>query len=220
VLVVCDGVSSSPRSDECAALAAAAVRDMLARHLQTGDVSGGVSGAIVSTAIQAGHDLSCRQLAGVRGDPPGATIAVAVIFRGKLVVGWVGDSRVYWVSPSGGELLTRDHSVVNEVVARGEMTESEAMGSAFAHTITRCIGPLEGEVVEPDVATRDLDGPGWVVVCSDGLWNYTPAVQQLVSVVHAVSSNPNATALARALANYGLIQGGQDNISVVVYRND
>ncbi|HEU4404247.1 MAG TPA: PP2C family serine/threonine-protein phosphatase [Polyangiaceae bacterium] len=218
VLVVCDGVSSSPRSDECAALAAAAVRDMLARHLYTGDVTNGVDGATVSAAIQAGHDLTCRQLAGARGEPPGATIAVALLFHNKLIVGWVGDSRVYWVGPGGGELLTRDHSVVNEVVARGEMTESEAMGSPFAHTITRCIGPLEGDRVEPDVASRELTGPGWVIVCSDGLWNYTPTVQQLVSVVHAISSSENATALARALANYGLIQGGQDNISVVVYR--
>jgi serine/threonine protein phosphatase PrpC len=220
VLVVCDGVSSSPRSDECAALAAAAVRDMLARHLHAGDVSKGFDGEQVAAAIRAGHELTCRHLAGARGEPPGATIAVAVIYQGKLVVGWVGDSRVYWVGAAEGELLTRDHSVVNEVVARGEMTESEAMGSPFAHTITRCIGPLEGDEVEPDVSTRQLTDPGWIIVCSDGLWNYTPSVQQLVSIVHATSASENATALARALANYGLIQGGQDNISVVVYRHD
>lgn len=218
VLVVCDGVSSSPRSDECAALAAAAVRDMLARHLHTGDVGAGVDGATVAAAIRAGHDLTCRQLAGARGEPPGATIAVALLFDAKLTVGWVGDSRVYWVGAEGGELLTRDHSVVNEVVARGEMTESEAMVAPFAHTITRCIGPLEGDEVEPDVATCDLTDPGWIIVCSDGLWNYTPTVQQLASVVRATSASSNATALARTLANYGLIQGGQDNISVVVYR--
>ena len=106
------------------------------------------------------------------------TIAGRPLYRRRFTVGWVGDSRAYWVSPLGSELLTQDHSWANETVARGEMTEAQAMAAPLAHALTRCLGPLEveDEIVEidPDVrAAADLLGTrAATVLCTDGQWNY------------------------------------------------
>ena len=80
------------------------------------------------------------------------------------------------MSSTGGELLTRDHSWVNEAVERGDLSEEDALRQPLAHALTHCLGPLENEgesidQVDPEVRARDLPGPGMVVLCSDGLWN-------------------------------------------------
>jgi PPM family protein phosphatase len=92
---------------------------------------------------------------------------------------------------------------------------------ALAHTITRCLGPLEvGNVVAdilPEVKSRDLTGPGVVLLCSDGLWNYTPAPDDLSRVLRALPDDRNAVSVARLFVNYALARGGQDNVSVAIH---
>lgn len=104
---------------------------------------------------------------------------------------------------------------MNEVVSRGEMTLDEARCSPNAHAITRCLGPLEGPTVEPDTRETWLRGPGALVLCTDGLWNYTPTAPALAAAVHAVIE-PGADGLAHALVEFALDQGGFDNVSVAV----
>jgi serine/threonine protein phosphatase PrpC len=127
--------------------------------------------------------------------------------------------------------LTEDHSWANEAVARGEVTEAEAMRSPLAHALTRCLGPLEisdPEVaaagkrrigdVHPDVRARDLPGPGWVVLCSDGFWNYFSSAKEVAALVRGVGASTPAV-LARRLVNHALARGGQDNTTALVYEH-
>jgi PPM family protein phosphatase len=138
-----------------------------------------------------------------------------------MTVGWVGDSRAYWVTPKGAELLTRDHSWVNEVVQLGRMTEEEAMRAPEAHTITRCLGPLEvGDTLaeaEPEVRARDVPGPGVLLLCTDGFWNYTPELASLSELLRAAGEGAGAEEIARVSVNHALSRGGHDNVSVAVY---
>ena len=155
-------------------------------------------------------------------EPPGTTLVAALVFRATLVVGWVGDSRAYWISPRGAELLTRDHSWAAEAVLRGEMTDAQAMAAPLAHALTRCLGPLElsGEKIEevaPDVCVRELSGPGHVVLCTDGVWNYFPSAHELAGVLRAAGAGASTALLARCLVNHALARGGEDNASVAVY---
>jgi serine/threonine protein phosphatase PrpC len=173
-------------------------------------------------AIRAAHLAICAQhVADPVADPPGTTIAAALVFRKRLTVGWVGDSRGYWLTGRGAEQLTHDHSWVNEAIARGEVKDADEVQGALAHTITKCLGPLEvGDVpseIEPDVRSRDLAGPGLVLLCSDGLWNYAPKSTDIAAVIRAAEEETNAVEVARVLVNYALARGGQDNVSVAVY---
>jgi serine/threonine protein phosphatase PrpC len=222
VIVVCDGVSSSRDSDKAAEVAARTTRDVLAHFARSGDIQFESATAAMATAIRSAHLAVCTDAVDRQvNNPPGTTIVAALIHRRRLILGWVGDSRAYWVTPRGAELLSRDHSWVNEAIDRGEMTEAEAMTSPHAHTITRCLGPLEaGEVfseAEPDVKVRELLAPGVLMLCSDGLWNYTLEAETLARVIEEAGPDAPAGVLARRLINHALVSGGHDNVSVSVY---
>jgi serine/threonine protein phosphatase PrpC len=222
VLVVCDGVSSSTHADQASTAASKVARDALVHFARSGDILREGSSSAVVAAIRAAHVAVCTS--GIEfgsGPPPGTTIVVALVFRKSLTVGWVGDSRAYWVSEQGAELCTTDHSWINEAVARGEVTEAEAQLSPLAHALTRCLGPLETDAttiadVEPDVRTKALPGPGKLVLCTDGLWNYFPSAPAIAGLVHGAGKDASAAAIARFLVCHALAQGGGDNVSVAV----
>jgi PPM family protein phosphatase len=222
VMVVCDGVSSSPHSALASSTAARAARDALDHFLRSPDVVHESGTSAVAVAIRAAHLAICAaHVAAPVSDLPGTTIVVGVVYKSRLTVGWVGDSRVYWLSPRGAELLTHDHSWVNEAIARGEVKDASEVQGSLAHTITRCLGPLEvGDIpaeVEPDVRSRELTGRGVILLCTDGLWNYAPAAEDLERVLRALPDDRNAVAVARLFVNYALARGGHDNVSVAIH---
>src|SRR6185369_18079873 len=161
----------------------------------------------VAQAIRAAHLAICAaHAADPVSEPPGTTIAAALVYKKRLTVGWVGDSRAYWLTTRGAEQLTHDHSWVNEAIARGEVKDADEVQGALAHTITRCLGPLEvGDTpaeIEPDVRSREIPGPGLVLLCSDGLWNYAPKPADIAAVMRAAPEDARAPAIARLLVNY------------------
>jgi serine/threonine protein phosphatase PrpC len=222
ILVVCDGVSCSTHAEQASNVAAKTACDALAHFAKSGDISHEAATSAMAAAIRAAHVAVCSaQIEPSEKEPPGTTIVAALVYRRRLTVGWVGDSRAYWVGPHGAELLTRDHSWVAEAVARGELTEDEALRQPLAHALTRCLGPLESSdssaSVEPDVRARDLPGAGYVVLCSDGLWNYFPNASDIAALVRAAGEGAVPQAIAWRLVNHALHRGGGDNVSVAVY---
>jgi serine/threonine protein phosphatase PrpC len=228
VLVACDGVSSSSHAATASMIAATIARDALAHHARSGDIEHEAASWAVVAAIHAAHIAVCAENLG-HGDegPPATTIVVALVYGNQLTVGWVGDSRAYWLTNDGAELLTRDHSWINDTVDTGRMTEGEAAREPLAHALTRCLGPVEaGDTtpVEPDVRGRLLVGPGHLVLCTDGLWNYYPdpgTLSKLVRSACAISqAGTSAARVARHLVNHAIARGGGDNVSVAVYVHD
>ncbi len=225
VLVVCDGVSSSTHAEQASAIASKTACDALAHFARSGDVAFEAATAAMSQAIRAAHLAICASnIEHADAEPPGTTIVAGFVYKRRLTVGWVGDSRAYWVSATGAELLTRDHSWANETVARGEMTEAEAMRAPLAHALTKCLGPLEvGDIpheIEPEVRARDLPGPGHIVLCSDGLWNYFPSAVMVADLVRAAGRDAHAESIARQLVNHALARGGGDNVTVAVFAHE
>ena len=105
-----------------------------------------------------------------------------------LTVGNVGDSRAYWLPDTGdGRLLSRDDSLAEDSIAAGT-PRKEAEGAADAHTITRWLG-VDAQDVVPTMASLNIPGPGWVLVCSDGLWNYASEPLALASVLAGARSS-------------------------------
>jgi len=98
------------------------------------------------------------------------------------------------------------------------------MASPLAHALTKCLGPLEmGEGatrdVEPEVRTKALPGPGHVVLCTDGLWNYFPSATVIAELVRDAGPDADPVRIARFLVCQALAQGGGDNVSVAVYES-
>lgn len=227
VLVVCDGVSSSTHAEQASQIAAKTACDALAHFARSGDIAFEAATGAMHAAIRAAHLAVCTgQIEHGGKEPPGTTIVAGLVYRRRLTVGWVGDSRAYWVGKTGGELLTRDHSWAQEAVARGDMGEAEAMQQPLAHALTRCLGPLDGGdteeqfgTIQADVRSRDLPGGGHVVLCSDGLWNYFPDAAMVAELLARAGPDASCEAIARRLVGSALYRGGGDNVSVAVYRH-
>ena len=134
---------------------------------------------------------------------------------GELVVGWVGDSRAYWLAGGSAKQLTVDESWAEEQVAEGLMTAEQAAHDRRSHAITNWVGPDAPER-PPQVATMALDAAGRLILCTDGLWNYLSGPDQLVSLVDALPSGAAPAAIARSLTEFALERGGHDNITVAV----
>ncbi|MDB1086747.1 protein phosphatase 2C domain-containing protein [Streptomyces sp. ACA25] len=216
IAVVCDGVSSSHRPHDASAAAAEAAGESLLAALARG-----VPGP------QAMHDAvldasrAVNALAGEEQVPgknaPASTFAASVTAGGTLTVGWVGDSRAYWIPEdrtAAPARLTEDDSWAHQMVAAGLLTEAEAMADRRAHAITSWLG-ADNPDLEPHTASYQPDRPGVVLVCTDGLWNYAEAAEQMAALVPA-DARTAPLRCAQQLVRYALDSGGHDNVTVTV----
>jgi serine/threonine protein phosphatase PrpC len=207
--VVCDGVSSSPRPEDASRTAAEIGIGVLAKELESGTSPEEASRAGVEQAAAA-----VAALAGHQHDAPACTYVSALITGGSVVVGWIGDSRAYWLPAAGdGVRLTDDDSWAGQMVALGALTEEEARNHRNAHVLVGWLGADAG-TTDPHVRSLPLDGPGMIVVCSDGLWNYLPEPADLAATLPPPGTPP--LEVSRALVNRALAGGGHDNVTVVV----
>jgi serine/threonine protein phosphatase PrpC len=224
VLVVCDGVSSSTDSDVASLAAARAARDVLAAlpGIRAGDSVGtrvATSTKALVAAANAANDAVIANTTAGPGNPASCTFVAAVLDGAELTVGWVGDSRSYWLPDAAApRLLTVDDSFAAEQIANC-VPRAEAESGPQAHAITRWLG-IDAPDHTPRTVSLDLDGPGWLLVCSDGLWNYCSEAQDIAALVadRARSAGSEPLVLAGALVDWANAQGGQDNITVALAR--
>jgi serine/threonine protein phosphatase PrpC len=209
--VVCDGVSTSHRPDEASLTAAEEALRVLKSEVRAGTSSLDAVTAAAVAAQSAVHDL-----AGLSENAPATTIVCACVTATAVAIGWVGDSRAYWIpaDSSAARLLTRDDSLGAELVAVGVLTEAEAAGSSHEHVLTRWLG-ADAEPADPHAASFEPPGPGAVLLCSDGLWNYQPSASGLAELVPPPAL-ANLADAAAGLVEFALDCGGEDNISAVL----
>ena len=128
----------------------------------------------------------------------------------------LGDSRVYLLPDSGdGQLLTVDDSMAQVMIAGGT-PRAEAEASRQAHSITKWLGKDGAELV-PRVGQVEVTGPGWLLACSDGLWNYASEPAAIKEQIVAAGSE-DPLLVARHLVAFANAAGGQDNITAVLAR--
>lgn len=145
----------------------------------------------------------------------GTTVVCCLLHGGGLAVAHVGDSRLYRLRDDQLAQLTRDHSLVEELIARGHITRADARKFARKNVVTRALG------IEPDVAVEtqelDLQRSDVLLLCSDGLSDMLEDDALCLTLARNAANLPKA---ARALVDQANERGGKDNISVVLARVD
>lgn len=168
------------------------------------DASKGLVENLVSVGIQLANREVMRKKTGALRSM-GSTAAVVALRGARLVVGHVGDSRVYRLRDGALEQLTADHSLVEELRRAG----MEPLGDRFSHVITRAIGI--GDDVRPELTVdRPREGDVYLL-CSDGL---TDPLDD-GDIASALATLPPIGA-CQALVELALERGGTDNVTVVV----
>jgi serine/threonine protein phosphatase PrpC len=214
--VVCDGVSTSGEP-QAASVAASkkGVEAMLAALAVSGDPRKAVLAGLADAAKAAVDAATGLDSA----NAPSCTYTGATVVTNaegvQITVGNVGDSRAYWLPepPELPQQLTVDDSVAQELMTAGASADSEVVLRG-AHTITRWLG-ADAEPIpwsESSVRTITAVGPGSLLLCSDGLWNYLPDAADIAGFC----SGTDPESAVRALTEHALGAGGQDNITVVL----
>ena len=224
VLVVADGVSSTEGAEECARVASHTARDYLTATMDQGlPINDDDTVTLFERTFQKAHE------AVVSGSGPigACTLAAAVATHDRIVVGNIGDTRTYWFPDDGDPIrLSIDDSMAQAQMDLG-LSREEAERGIGAHAITKWIGASATDVA-PRVMAYQPQQSGWLLVCSDGLWNHVPDAGDLArlmaDLVSKAHTDDHGHASPAGVAN-GLIAhanncGGHDNITVALWRRD
>ncbi|HSS09441.1 MAG TPA: PP2C family serine/threonine-protein phosphatase [Acidimicrobiales bacterium] len=214
VAVVCDGVSTSIDPDVASQAATDAAGESLVAAVENhADHLIDVTRQAIDTAQEAVARVPWTPTDDMAA--PATTFVSAVCQPGTIALGWVGDSRAYWLGSTSAQRLTVDDSWAEEQVDAGTMTEAEADADPRAHSITRWLG-ADAPTGEWQVTTFTPDGPCRLLLCSDGLWIYAPTAAQLAELLAGQPADASLLAITRFFTDFALAGGGHDNITVVI----
>ncbi|NLT34442.1 MAG: Stp1/IreP family PP2C-type Ser/Thr phosphatase [Gaiellales bacterium] len=201
VWAVCDGMGGAQAGEVASEAACRAVSALTV---------GSSAEDLQYMVAQANSEIFRRALSDSSLQGMGTTLTAAVWDGVELILAHVGDSRAYLLRSDVLEQLTRDHSLVGEMVRQGSLTPEEAAVHPHRSVITRALGTEEQ--VEPDIIRLPLQVADRLVLCSDGLTGKV-ADGRLAELL-GKAAEPQAA--AQVLVKEALANGGDDNVTVVV----
>lgn len=213
VLLVCDGMGGAKGGNVASELAVAVFKAEVQKLIKADTDAfelGDILTQIVSSANAAVFQLSrsSDMLMGM-----GTTLVGAVVSDSEAVVVNVGDSRCYIISHGEIRQITKDHSLVENMVDRGDITREQSRTHPNKNLITRAVGTLER--VESDVFTVHVDSGDYLVLCSDGLSNELTDDEIKKEILSADTVSEGCERLmGRVLSG-----NARDNVTVVLYKN-
>jgi serine/threonine protein phosphatase PrpC len=139
----------------------------------------------------------------------GTTLAAGIVIKDKLIIVHVGDSRMYRIEKNLFQQITRDHSFVQELLDKGEITQEQAFNHPKKNKINRALGPKPSVIA--DVYVLDWTS-GLLMLCTDGLTDMLTNKE----IQDIVEAHKDPKALCDKLVEEALRKGGHDNVSVLV----
>ncbi len=208
--VVCDGMGGAKSGNVASRLACEVFTEEILRSYKKEMTTQEAERVLRSAASLANvsvyeHSQLSEEFKGM------GTTLVAVLLREKeaLVIN-IGDSRAYYFDPDGVRCVTTDHSVVQYMVARGELTSEQAKNHPSKNLITRAIGPVNQ--VLSDVFTLPVNSGDYFLLCSDGLSNEMADQEILFEVAHGVRQDD----CCQRLLEIAKERGAPDNVTCVL----
>nr|SFZ88174.1 Protein serine/threonine phosphatase PrpC, regulation of stationary phase [Loigolactobacillus rennini] len=144
----------------------------------------------------------------------GTTFVAAIYFKNEFIISNIGDSRAYLYRQNQLTQLTEDHSLVNELVKRGQLSAEAAKHHPKKNIITRTLG-VSGQA-DADVVVRRSQHGDYILLCSDGLTNMVTDEQ-----IRSILVSPKSLAKkCQALVDQANAAGGKDNITALLLYED
>lgn len=211
LLVVCDGMGGARSGNVASKLAAEEFKQVLDAELDP-FIDREVAAKLMKTAAGAANRaVYARSVTDEACEGMGTTLVAALVRDDGAVILNIGDSRAYLLTRTEGiQQLTRDHSVVADMVARGDITPEQARSHPNRNLITRAIGTADD--VEADVQYVPLKQGDILLLCTDGL---TSVVDDR-KITEIVFEEADAEACCKALVQAAVDGGAPDNITAVL----
>ena len=214
LVLLADGMGGHNAGEVASQMAVDTITDALADVLTPEMVEADVvdcDSAVREAVMFANEEIHSQSQSRLDYAGMGTTIVLTLFHEERVTYANVGDSRIYRVR--GGELqrLTSDHSLVQEMVDNGYLSEEEALVSTSRNLITRALGIAPD--VEVDVKTEPFEHDDVYLLCSDGLSDLVPESVILQTILELAPDYDRATQRLVELANEN---GGTDNISVIL----
>ena len=211
-LVVCDGMGGAKAGAVASSLAADTFMHHIGKYIESiGSITETAKRMVnaVGAANKIVYDMSMRDdnYSGM-----GTTLtAVVSTDEGEVVVN-IGDSRAYYVTSSRITQITKDHSVVEEMIIKGDITRAQARRHPNKHLITRALGTSRDE--KPDVFFLKMESGDHMLLCSDGLTNVVMDSEMLYELQRGLSTRE----CCENLIGMSLSRGAPDNVTAVIFR--
>ncbi len=206
LFIVADGVGGHRGGEVASALAVETVREVIS---QMKDSTVPVKQILQQAFEEASHIIFDRASAEPQLDGMGTTMVLGYYNKGKLFIGNAGDSRCYLFRKPFIWQLTEDHSLINEQIRLGLMTEEQARKTIGKNMITRSVG-FERDVF-PDMLEREVSIGDTYIFCSDGLSGMISDEKIAQIMLETALDRSTDVLVQNALAN-----GGDDNVTVLV----
>lgn len=207
--VVCDGVGGTNSGDVASHLATEVVRKKI-NDTYSDDMEDDAIKELLKSCIEfASLEIFNKSKENENYYGMRTTIVLVAVRNDIIHVAHVGDSRAYLVLKDSIEQLTVDHSMVQELVKKGEITTEEAKSHPKKNIITRALGAQSD--IEVDYVQQSYPENSSVLVCTDGLSNYMDK-KELLKYFKSLDKEP----LVEALINHANDMGGNDNITALV----
>lgn len=210
--IVCDGMGGHKAGNIASELAVRAIDNILVSSLSEPE-SVNVESLLRSAIRNANgtiflHSVKDDELKGM-----GTTIVMALYMGEKIYIASVGDSRAYYFDGDRLTQVTKDHSLVQEMIDKNELTKEEAKKHPYQHVITRVLGVTSD--VDTDIKTMSFGDEDVLLLCTDGLTNMLTD-EEIEEILAEFPYEDACDELIR-LANE---RGGKDNITVVLLCGD
>ena len=209
VAVLCDGMGGVHGGQVASQLAAELFMDTAAQKLRDGDADA-LPVLLRESAAAANEGVFKRSLADPACSGMGTTLVAVITRSGETAIANIGDSRCYWLRDGRIRQVTRDHSLVRDLVERGVITEAEAQNHPRKNIITRAVG-LDSKV-KCDVFLPQLQKEDQLLLCSDGLSNMV-SQGEILDIILCHESLEDA---CNALLSRALECGAPDNVTIVL----
>ncbi len=211
--VVCDGMGGAAAGNIASKTAVEIIIEHIDKHLDCHHDDE----QIMNTAIDAVKKANSTIYDDSTNDPElsgmGTTVVLSIVKNDKLHIISVGDSRAYLITQDNAYQITKDHSMVQEMLDSGKISKEEALNHPRKNIITRALGV--SDEIQVDYYQAILRKNDIIFLCTDGFSNYASP-----ETIYQITRSCDFENLATTAVNFANECGGQDNVTVIAMRRD
>ena len=214
--ILADGMGGAKAGSVASSTAVEYVKNYVLDHIQEIDFEReSIEGMLRKAMFKANNYVYEKSKTNKDYTGMGTTLIVVLIYRNKVYIGHIGDSRVYRIRKNIIRQLTKDHSYVQALVDNGSLTKEEAINHPQRNVLLKVVGCEKNE--EPDIITKGFLKDDFILICTDGLTNMMDSYEIYDTILENKKDVKKACSKLVAESN---ARGGYDNISVILISND